>query len=86
VPGDRRPGEGRAGDDQDDRREDRRRGPSLRGAAEAEHHEISVYQTLVTNANARGADEVARLPQQNLDQEQTTLEKVKTTEGIAVAV
>jgi ferritin-like metal-binding protein YciE len=46
----------------------------------------------VTNAKARGADEVARLPQQNLDQEQTTLEKVKTTgeristEGIAVAV
>jgi len=58
----------------------------LARAAETEHHEISVYETLVTNAKARGADEVARLPQQNLDQEQTTLEKVKTTEGIAVAV
>lgn len=62
----------------------------LGGAAETEHHEIAVYETLVTNAKARGAEDVAQLLQQNLDQELATLELVKSTgerisnEGIAV--
>jgi ferritin-like metal-binding protein YciE len=51
----------------------------LSGAVETEHHEIAVYETLVTNAKARGADDVAQLLQQNLDQELATLEKVKQT-------
>ena len=64
----------------------------LSGAIETEHHEIAVYEILVTNAKARGASEVAALLQQNLDSELATLEKVKSTaeriatgEGYAVA-
>lgn len=63
----------------------------LAGAAETEHHEIAVYETLVTNAEARGAPEVANLLRQNLEQEQAALAKVNgigqriSTEGIAVA-
>ncbi len=62
----------------------------LSGAAETEHHEIGVYESLVTNAKARGANDVAQLLQQNLDQELATLDLVKSTgerisnEGIAV--
>lgn len=62
----------------------------LAGAAETEHHEIAVYETLVTNAEARGAPEVAELLRQNLDQEQHTLEEVQgigqriSHQGIAV--
>ncbi len=64
----------------------------LAGATETEHYEIGVYETLVTNAEARGAPEVAALLRQNLEQEQAALEKVKSigkrisTEGIAVPV
>ncbi len=62
----------------------------LAGAVETEHHEIAVYETLVTNAEARGATDVAQLLRQNLEQEQHTLEEVKSAaqrisrEGIAV--
>lgn len=62
----------------------------LAGAAETEHHEIAVYETLVTNAEARGAPEVAALLRQNLEQEQAALAKVQaigkriSNEGIAV--
>ena len=49
----------------------------LAGAIETEHHEIAVYETLVNNAEARGAEEVAALLRQNLEQEQAALEKVK---------
>jgi ferritin-like metal-binding protein YciE len=63
----------------------------LSSIAETEHHEIAVYETLVVNAKARGADEVAQLLQQNLDQErdvlrlgQETMQRIATT-GIAVA-
>ncbi|MGH3003327.1 MAG: ferritin-like domain-containing protein [Gaiellaceae bacterium] len=62
----------------------------LAGAAETEHYEIAVYETLVTNAEARGAGEVAKLLGQNLREEQAALEQVKTLskrisrEGIAV--
>jgi ferritin-like metal-binding protein YciE len=62
----------------------------LAGATETEHHEIAVYETLVTNADARGASEVADLLRMNLEEEEHTLEEVKeaakriSREGIAV--
>jgi|SRR4051794_7285969 ferritin-like metal-binding protein YciE len=62
----------------------------LSGATETEHHEIAVYESLITSAKARGANEVAQLLQQNLEQEQHTLEEVKAeaqkvaTEGTRV--
>jgi ferritin-like metal-binding protein YciE len=64
----------------------------LAGAAETEAHEIAVYETLVTNAEARNAPDVAALLRQNLDQEKAALQKVQTigkrisTQGIAVAI
>jgi ferritin-like metal-binding protein YciE len=63
----------------------------LVAATESEHYEIAVYETLVTNAHARGASEVAALLQQNLDQERHALEVARTAmktiaeEGIAVS-
>ena len=62
----------------------------LVAATESEHYEIAVYETLVTNAEARGASEVAALLQQNLEQERHALEVARTAmktiahEGIAV--
>jgi ferritin-like metal-binding protein YciE len=50
----------------------------LAGATEVEHYEIAVYETLLTNAEARGNPEVAALLRQNLEQEQVALEKVKS--------
>lgn len=61
----------------------------LSGALETEHYEIAVYETLVTNAEARGAGEVAQLLRQNLQQEESARDKVKqlahriSNEGIA---
>jgi ferritin-like metal-binding protein YciE len=49
----------------------------LSGAAETEHHEIAVYEGLITHAEAMGNQEVVRLLSQNLEQEQHTLEEVK---------
>jgi len=64
----------------------------LAGARETEHYEIAVYETLVVNAEARGAPEVAALLRQNLEQEQAALAKVSDaasriaqSEGYAVA-
>ncbi len=63
----------------------------LASAAETEHHEIAVYETLVTNAEARGASEVAALLRHNLEQEEQALALVKhlserlAHEGIAVS-
>jgi ferritin-like metal-binding protein YciE len=48
----------------------------LAGAAATEHHEIAVYETLITHAEELGQPEVVRLLQQNLEQEQHTLEEV----------
>jgi ferritin-like metal-binding protein YciE len=48
----------------------------LGGAAATEHHEIAVYETLITHAEELGEPEVVRLLQQNLEQEQHTLEEV----------
>jgi ferritin-like metal-binding protein YciE len=49
----------------------------LSGAAETEHHEIAVYEGLITEAQAMGKDDIVQLLQQNLEQEQHTLEEVK---------
>ena len=62
----------------------------LVAATESEHYEIAVYETLIANAEARGAAEVAALLRQNLEQEQHALEIARSTmqkisaEGIAV--
>jgi ferritin-like metal-binding protein YciE len=64
----------------------------LAAAAESEHYEIAVYETLVTHAEARGATEVAALLRRNLNEEEHALEVARTTmemiarEGIAVAI
>jgi ferritin-like metal-binding protein YciE len=50
----------------------------LSGAAETEHHEIAVYEGLITHAEAMGNDEVVQLLSRNLEQEQHTLEEVKS--------
>jgi ferritin-like metal-binding protein YciE len=58
----------------------------LSGAAETEHHEIAVYESLITQARALGRQEVVRLLEQNLEQEQHTLQKVKSAaESVAAA-
>src|SRR4051794_28795818 len=49
----------------------------LSGALETEHHEIAVYEGLIINARAMGRDDVVRLLEQNLEQEQHTLEEAK---------
>ena len=49
----------------------------LSGAAETEHHEIAVYESLITQAEQLGAPEVVSLLQQNLEVEQHTLDEVK---------
>jgi ferritin-like metal-binding protein YciE len=47
------------------------------GAAKTEHYEIAAYTGLVKKARAMGQTEAARLLEQNLQQEQTTLQKVE---------
>jgi ferritin-like metal-binding protein YciE len=48
----------------------------LAGAAATEHHEIAVYETLITHAEELGQPEVVKLLGQNLEQERHTLEEV----------
>jgi ferritin-like metal-binding protein YciE len=48
----------------------------LAGAAETEHHEIAVYENLITHADAMGHEDVVALLRENLEQEQATLGKV----------
>jgi ferritin-like metal-binding protein YciE len=48
----------------------------LAGGLETERYEMAVYETLITNAKARGAEEVAQLLQQNYDQEVAASEKL----------
>jgi ferritin-like metal-binding protein YciE len=43
------------------------------GAAETEHHEIAVYEGLITHPEAMGKSDVAELLKQNLEQEQHAL-------------
>jgi ferritin-like metal-binding protein YciE len=47
------------------------------GAAHTEHHEIAMYEGLITVANAVGAEDVVPLLQENLEQEQRTLQEVE---------
>ena len=49
----------------------------LGGAAETEHLEIALYEDLITQARAMGEQQVVALLEQNLEQEQHTLEEVK---------
>jgi ferritin-like metal-binding protein YciE len=49
----------------------------LSGAAETEHHEIAVYESLITQADAMGRANVVTLLRENLEQEQHTLEEVR---------
>ena len=48
----------------------------LAGAAETEHHEIAVYEWLIAYVDAIGNAEAVALLQQNLEQEQHTLDEV----------
>jgi ferritin-like metal-binding protein YciE len=56
----------------------------LAGAAETEHHEIAVYENLITQAEALDEQDVVALLQGNLEQEQHTLQKV-TQEACKIA-
>jgi len=49
----------------------------LAGAAETEHHEIAVYEELITYGDAMGRRDIVGLMRQNLEQEQHTLEEVR---------
>jgi ferritin-like metal-binding protein YciE len=49
----------------------------LSGASETEHHEIAVYEGLIADAEAMGKPNIVGLLQQNLEQEQHTLQEVK---------
>jgi ferritin-like metal-binding protein YciE len=46
------------------------------GATHVEHYEIATYQGLITQAEAMGKDDVVALLQENLEQEEHTLEEV----------
>jgi ferritin-like metal-binding protein YciE len=46
----------------------------LGGVVKTEHLEIAMYEGLITKAEAMGADDVVALLQENLEQEQRTLE------------
>jgi ferritin-like metal-binding protein YciE len=49
----------------------------LGGAAETEHHEIAVYETLITHAEAMGHEDVVALLRETLEQEEHTLKEVQ---------
>jgi ferritin-like metal-binding protein YciE len=49
----------------------------LGGAETTEHHEISVYESLITQADAMGEDDVVALLEENLDIEKHTLSEVQ---------
>jgi ferritin-like metal-binding protein YciE len=49
----------------------------LGGAAETEHLEIALYEDLITQARAMGQDRIVVLLEENLEQEQHTLQEVK---------
>jgi ferritin-like metal-binding protein YciE len=52
----------------------------LQGAVEAEHHEIAVYENLMTSARAMGRDNVVTLLQRNMQDEQRALEMARSAE------
>ncbi len=47
------------------------------GVCETEHHEIAVYDGLITTAEAMGEQDVVALLQENLEQEQATLQRAE---------
>jgi ferritin-like metal-binding protein YciE len=49
----------------------------LAGAAETEHHEIAVYESLIAQAEEFGQSEIIQLLRKNLEIEQHTLDEVK---------
>jgi ferritin-like metal-binding protein YciE len=49
----------------------------LSGCAEVEHHEIAVYDGLITMADEMGEDDVVALLKENLEQEEHTLKEVE---------
>jgi len=49
----------------------------LSSAAETEHHEMAVYESLIIEAEAMGQDSIVSLLRQNLEQEQHTLGEVQ---------
>jgi ferritin-like metal-binding protein YciE len=49
----------------------------LAGALETEHHEVAVYEALITMAGVLGARKVVELLQENLEQEESARDKVK---------
>jgi ferritin-like metal-binding protein YciE len=51
----------------------------LSGVVETEAHEIAVYDGLITKAQAMGEEDVVALLQENLENEQQTLQKARRT-------
>jgi ferritin-like metal-binding protein YciE len=49
----------------------------LGGVCETEHHEIAVYEGLITKATAMGDEDIVALLQENLEQEEATLQNAK---------
>jgi ferritin-like metal-binding protein YciE len=49
----------------------------LQAAVKTEHHEIAVYENLITGAEAMGKDDAVGLLHENLEQEQRVLEQVR---------
>jgi ferritin-like metal-binding protein YciE len=49
----------------------------ISGVSETEHHEIAVYEGLITSAEAMGEQDVVALLQENLESEQATLQKAQ---------
>ena len=47
------------------------------GATHVEHYEIATYNGLITNAETMGQEEIVALLQENLEQEQHTLQEVE---------
>ena len=47
------------------------------GVCETEHHEIAVYDGLITKAEAMGEQDIVALLQENLEQEQAALRKAE---------
>jgi ferritin-like metal-binding protein YciE len=63
----------------------------LAGAEATEHHEIATYEWLIADAEALGEERIVPLLQQNLEQEQHTLDELRqaaqrmTRESVATA-
>jgi ferritin-like metal-binding protein YciE len=49
----------------------------ISGVCETEHHEIAVYEGLIANAEAMGEQDVVALLQENLENEESTLQKAQ---------